>query len=406
MPAAARCCAPRRRCSAPDAGDRRGAGRRPRWTAWPPSAELALIRRLAAWPRTVEAAAQAREPHRIAFFLYDLAADFHMLWNRGKDDSTLRFLQADRPAETLARLALVAATAVVIRSGLAVMGVDARRGNALNVSEHASVRTPTYRVARSRGMDPATRRLALTAAVLGGAFLAVVGAWSLVGHRHHGTDLRIGTSEVPVIEPPPGPMRLRPTNPGGMQLSVPSRTCSAARVMAGRRSWPRHRKRPIPPRWNRPRLSRPGAGPNCITRACSGDSHCNHIRAGDPARTFAANRARRRGRAPARDEPDRPCRSAACCPSNGTGGEGSVGTVATETTRSEGTLTVDHIRRRERQDLVSPAHRRLRRSCCGENPLRSGTRKRTKLRRAARVGSLQRHREPPRSGGVAPSLLL
>jgi arginyl-tRNA synthetase len=85
--------------------------------------ELTLIRRLALWPRTVEAAAFAREPHRIAFFLYDLAADFHMLWNRGKDDSTLRFLQADYPAETLARLALVAATAVVIRSGLAVMGV-------------------------------------------------------------------------------------------------------------------------------------------------------------------------------------------------------------------------------------------------------------------------------------------
>ena len=85
--------------------------------------ELAVIRRLAAWPRGVEAAALAREPHRIAFFLYDLASDFHMLWNRGRDDAALRFLQADRPAETLARLALVAATAAVIRSGLAVMGV-------------------------------------------------------------------------------------------------------------------------------------------------------------------------------------------------------------------------------------------------------------------------------------------
>ena len=49
-------------------------------------AELALLRRLGGWPRTVEAAALAREPHRIAFFLYDLAADFHMLWNRGRDD--------------------------------------------------------------------------------------------------------------------------------------------------------------------------------------------------------------------------------------------------------------------------------------------------------------------------------
>ncbi|HUZ62802.1 MAG TPA: arginine--tRNA ligase [Acetobacteraceae bacterium] len=86
-------------------------------------AEMALVRRLIAWPRLVEGAAQAREPHRIAFFLYDLAGDFHMLWNRGRDDSTLRFLQADRPAETLARLALVAATSVVIRSGLAVLGV-------------------------------------------------------------------------------------------------------------------------------------------------------------------------------------------------------------------------------------------------------------------------------------------
>jgi len=87
-------------------------------------AELALVRRLAAWPRTVEAAALAREPHRIAFFLYDLAGDFHMLWNRGRDDAALRFLQPDRRDETLARVALVAATAIVIRSGLAVMGVN------------------------------------------------------------------------------------------------------------------------------------------------------------------------------------------------------------------------------------------------------------------------------------------
>jgi arginyl-tRNA synthetase len=85
--------------------------------------ELAVIRRIAGWPRTVQAAALASEPHRIAFFLYDLAADFHMLWNRGQADATLRFLQPALPGETLARLALVAATAVTIRSGLAVMGV-------------------------------------------------------------------------------------------------------------------------------------------------------------------------------------------------------------------------------------------------------------------------------------------
>ena len=87
------------------------------------AAELAVVRRILAWPRTVEAAAEAREPHRIAFFLYDLAADFHMLWHRGSSDTILRFLQPDRPAETLARLALVGAVATVIRSGLQIMGV-------------------------------------------------------------------------------------------------------------------------------------------------------------------------------------------------------------------------------------------------------------------------------------------
>jgi arginyl-tRNA synthetase len=86
--------------------------------------EMALIRRMAAWPRTVEAAAAAREPHRIAFFLQDLAADFHVLWNRGREDATLRFIRAEEPEATRARLALVAATAVVLRSGLAVMGVE------------------------------------------------------------------------------------------------------------------------------------------------------------------------------------------------------------------------------------------------------------------------------------------
>ena len=86
-------------------------------------AELALIRRLASWPRLVASAATAREPHRVAFYLADLAADFHTLWNRGSADATLRFLQADRSGETLARLALVEATAITIRSGLAVLGV-------------------------------------------------------------------------------------------------------------------------------------------------------------------------------------------------------------------------------------------------------------------------------------------
>jgi arginyl-tRNA synthetase len=87
-------------------------------------AELTMVRRLIQWPRTVEGAALAREPHRIAFFLYDLAADFNMLWNRGHDDSTLRFIQESAPAQTIARMALVEAVASVIRSGLAVLGVQ------------------------------------------------------------------------------------------------------------------------------------------------------------------------------------------------------------------------------------------------------------------------------------------
>jgi arginyl-tRNA synthetase len=85
--------------------------------------EQALIRRLIAWPRMVESAAEAREPHRVAFYLYELAGDFHALWNAGRDDAALRFLQAEHPVETAARVALVSATAIVIRSGLAVMGV-------------------------------------------------------------------------------------------------------------------------------------------------------------------------------------------------------------------------------------------------------------------------------------------
>ena len=69
------------------------------------------------------AAALAREPHRVAFYLADLAADFHALWNRGSADATLRFLQADQPESTLARLTLVEATATTLRSGLKVLGV-------------------------------------------------------------------------------------------------------------------------------------------------------------------------------------------------------------------------------------------------------------------------------------------
>lgn len=87
-------------------------------------AELGLIKLMAAWPRMVESAAEAHEPHRVAFYLYDLAGAFHGLWNKGKDDTSLRFLHEGNRELSLARLALLQAVAAVIRSGLMTFGVE------------------------------------------------------------------------------------------------------------------------------------------------------------------------------------------------------------------------------------------------------------------------------------------
>jgi arginyl-tRNA synthetase len=87
--------------------------------------ELALMRRLALYPRLVEAAAIAHEPHRIAFYLYELASDFHTQWNRGKDAPHLRFIIQNDPQMTVARLALVQGVVAVLASGLGVLGVGA-----------------------------------------------------------------------------------------------------------------------------------------------------------------------------------------------------------------------------------------------------------------------------------------
>lgn len=89
------------------------------------AADLELIRLLAAWPRTVSAAAVAHEPHRIAFYVHDLAAAFHGFWAKGNDDHSLRFVNAADPKLTLARLALVDAVRQVIRNGLGILGVSA-----------------------------------------------------------------------------------------------------------------------------------------------------------------------------------------------------------------------------------------------------------------------------------------
>jgi arginyl-tRNA synthetase len=87
--------------------------------------EIALIKTLAYFPRLVAAAARAHEPHRLAFYLYDLASDFHAQWTRGNDSPHLRFIVANDRGTTAARLALIAATQQVISTGLGVLGVQA-----------------------------------------------------------------------------------------------------------------------------------------------------------------------------------------------------------------------------------------------------------------------------------------
>ena len=86
-------------------------------------AELSLARKIAEWPRLVEIAGRTNEPHRVAFYLYDLASELHGLWNRGHDEPGLRFLQEGNTGATQAKIALARATAVVISAGLGILGV-------------------------------------------------------------------------------------------------------------------------------------------------------------------------------------------------------------------------------------------------------------------------------------------
>ena len=86
-------------------------------------AELTVARKIAEWPRMLELAAKHNEPHRIAFYLYDLASDFHSLWNRGKEETDLRFLQEDEIATSQGKISLIRAVSVVISAGLGILGV-------------------------------------------------------------------------------------------------------------------------------------------------------------------------------------------------------------------------------------------------------------------------------------------
>jgi arginyl-tRNA synthetase len=87
--------------------------------------EIALIRKLAEYPRLIETAARAQEPHRLAFYLYELASAFHAQWNRGTDQPDLRFVKHNDPESTLARLGLVQGVLDVLKSGLALVGAEA-----------------------------------------------------------------------------------------------------------------------------------------------------------------------------------------------------------------------------------------------------------------------------------------
>ena len=85
--------------------------------------ELAVAKKLSEWPRLIEIAARTNEPHRVAFFLYELASELHALWNKGNDEPSLRFVQEDDPGTSQAKIALACAVSVVISAGLAILGV-------------------------------------------------------------------------------------------------------------------------------------------------------------------------------------------------------------------------------------------------------------------------------------------
>ena len=90
-----------------------------------PVTELALIGKLAEFPRVIEAATRGQEPHRVAFYLYDLASSFHAQWNKGRDNPELRFINDKNRESSLARMGLVYAVACVLKSGLQITGTDA-----------------------------------------------------------------------------------------------------------------------------------------------------------------------------------------------------------------------------------------------------------------------------------------
>lgn len=106
-----------------NAGELAESGAEPDFSRLVDEAELQLVRRIGEYPRLVEAAATAHEPHRLAFYLYDLASDFHALWNKGKESPQLRFILGSDMQTSLARLALLRVIRYVLANGLGILGV-------------------------------------------------------------------------------------------------------------------------------------------------------------------------------------------------------------------------------------------------------------------------------------------
>jgi arginyl-tRNA synthetase len=86
-------------------------------------AEISVAKKIAEWPRLVEIAGRTNEPHRVAFYLYELASELHAFWNKGNEDPSLRFIQEGDVATSQAKIALARAVAVVISAGLGILGV-------------------------------------------------------------------------------------------------------------------------------------------------------------------------------------------------------------------------------------------------------------------------------------------
>jgi arginyl-tRNA synthetase len=84
---------------------------------------MAVVKKLAEWPRLLELAAKHNEPHRLAFYLYELAGDFHALWNLGKEAPETRFFQENNPNVSSEKLAMVSAVKLTIAAGLTILGV-------------------------------------------------------------------------------------------------------------------------------------------------------------------------------------------------------------------------------------------------------------------------------------------